>query len=274
MVYGAPPPQGPTPGGPPFPPPGGPGFPPPIPPRRSRGPLIGVIAAVALLVVVGAVVIVLTTGGDEHPAAAPTSAAPTPSPPTTPTPTPTPTNQFPPTVPGWQVIVASQKNGLSYDVPADWENKGEGSMIGLDDGSAVPETAVDYSAESEKGDCRLGGAGFRASDVDSVKDSVVQGARMWAKAAARKQASPRQSIGAPQKMKLRSGGWVEQITARVTTAPDRDNCGSTGTTIHMVALPVTGGGSLRFVLYVHTGQPGALSDADMDKVVHSVRLAK
>jgi hypothetical protein len=236
-----------------------------------------VVAVIAILVVVGTVVVVLTTtGGDEHPVAARTPAGPTPTVTPTPTPTATPTlhNRFPPTVPGWRVIVASESNGLSYDVPPDWEDKGEGSMIGLDDGSAVPETAVDYSAESEKGGCRLGGAGFRASDVDSVKDSVLQGARMWAKAAARKQRSARQSIGTPQKMKLKSGGWVERITARVTMAPDEDNCGSTGTTIHIVALPVKGSGSLRFVLYVHTGQPGALSDADMDKVVHSVRLAK
>lgn len=295
MVYGAPPPEGSTPGGPPFPPPGGPGgpagpagpvgggyggppgFPPPMPPpRRGRGPLIAVVAVVAVLVIVGAVVIVLTAGGGgEHPTAARTPAPP-PSPTPSPTATPTLDNRYPPTVPGWRVIVASQSNGLSYDVPADWKDNGEGSMIGLDDGTGkgVPETAVDYSAESKKGECRLGGAGFRASDVDRVRDSVLQGARRWAKAAAREQGSARQSIGTPQKMKLKSGGWVDQITARVTMAPDKDNCGSTGTTIHIVGLPTDGDGSLLFVLYVHTGQHGALSDADMDKVVHSVRLAK
>lgn len=99
---------------------------------------------------------------------------------------------------------------------------------------------MDYSAKSEKGDCRLGGAGFRASDVDDVKDSVVQGVRMWAKAVARKQGSPHSSIGSPQRMKTKSGGWVERITARVTMAPDKDNCGSTGTTIHLLGLPVKG----------------------------------
>lgn len=287
MGYGAPPPDWSTPGPPQFPPPGGgyggppgggyggpppPGFPPagppPGPPRRNSAPLI-IVAVVAVLVIVGAVVIVLVSRGD---GGRPVAASTTPT--VTPTPTPTPSGPFPPVVPGWQVVVASEKNGLSYDVPANWTVNGEDTSIGLDDGSAMPETTVSFSAKSEKGHCTLGGAGFKSTDVDDLRSSATQAAQKWAKSAEHKVGSPRKTIGSPGNVELKGLYRVVQITARVSHAPDPGNCGSTGTTIRIVILPVTGGGSLSWVLYVHTGQPGALSDADMDKMVRSVRLAK
>lgn len=302
MGYGAPPPDWTAPGPSSYPPsgdgyggpPGGgyggpypPAFPPPGPPRRNQGPLIALVAAFAVLLVAGATVLVVVTrhDGTGHPAAArTTAAAPPPFQPVTPstpdsstpspTATPTPDNTFKPTVPGWQVVVASSESGLSYDVPADWKYNGEDGMIGLDDGTDAPETAVTYSSESRKDKCTLGGAGFRFSKVDDLTASALRGARLWANAAAHGAGSPHQSIGSPQNMTLKGGGRAKYITARVSTAPDSDNCGSTGTAIHIVVLPVDDGGSLLFVLYVHTGQPGALSDPDMGKLAHSVRYVK
>ncbi|GAA4619364.1 hypothetical protein GCM10023195_87480 [Actinoallomurus liliacearum] len=102
----------------------------------------------------------------------------------------------------------------------------------------------------------------------------MQAAQKWARSAAYKVGSPQKSIGSPENAKHKGLNQIVQITAHVSHAPDARNCGSTGTTIRIVIIPVTGGGSLSWVLYVHTGQPGALSDTDMDKVVHSVRLAK
>jgi hypothetical protein len=120
----------------------------------------------------------------------------------------------------------------------------------------------------------LGGAGFHATKVDSIRSSAIQAAQQWATSASYKVGSPRKTIGSPQSIKLSKLNEAVQITARVSNAPDSDNCGSTGTTIRIVVLPLRTGGSLLFVLYVHTGQPGVLGDGDMDKVVHSVRLAK
>ncbi|MEV5704476.1 hypothetical protein [Actinoallomurus sp. NPDC052274] len=131
------------------------------------------MAVVAVLIIVGAVAIVLVSRGDgkKHPVAAPTT------PYVAPTPTPTPSGRFPPVVPGWQVVVASEKNGLSYDVPADWTVNDEDTSIGLDDGSAMPETTVSFSAKSEKDKCTLGGAGFKSTDVDNLRASATQAAR-------------------------------------------------------------------------------------------------
>ena len=240
-------------------------------------------AAVVLLIVgVAVIVLVGDDGGDGRPAAARTSGRvappPVPSAPETPSDSPTdqatPASTFKPAVPGWQVAVASSSNGLSYDVPPSWKINDDSTSIGLDDGNEMPETTVSFSAESRKDRCVLGGAGFHSSKVDDLGDSVLRGARLWAKAATYKAGSPQKTIGSLQNITLKGLNRVKQITARVTTAPDADNCGSTGTTIHIVAIPVRGGGSLLFVLYVHPGQPGAMGDSDMDKMVHSVRLAK
>lgn len=212
----------------------------PGPPRRRPASLITMVAAVAVLVIVGAVVTVLVGRGDDkrHPVAEPTTPYVRPLPAVTFTPTPTPSGPFKSTVVGWQVIVASKKNGLSYDVPADWKGNGGDTAIGLADGSRHPDTTVTFSAESEKNRCVLGGAGFAATGVDDLRSSATQVAQRWAAAAAYKAGSPQKTIGSPENIRLKGLNQAVQITARVGHAPDSDRCGSTGTIIRIVALPV------------------------------------
>jgi hypothetical protein len=250
--------------------------------------VIGIVAFVAVLVGVGTFILIGNVNVNGHKPAAqvtpgspvtdapggpggpglPGSAAPSP------TSSPTPDNTFKPAVPGWQVVVAAQSNGLSYDVPQGWKNNGRGVTIGLDDGSDVPKTIVSFSAEAKRGSCSLAGAGFSSSKVNDLNSSATQAARMWADSAAYKTSSPRKSIGTPQRIGLKRLSHAVQITARVSTAPQSDNCGQSGTSIHIVVLPVRTGGTLLFVVYAGTGQPGAISESDLSKIAGSVRLAK
>ncbi|MBV9847449.1 MAG: hypothetical protein JOZ47_20610 [Kutzneria sp.] len=244
---------------------------PPEKPARSRKALLVASAAVAVMLIVvgvGAGILLSRQRPEIHAVASPatTSAALKP---------------LAPRTPGWQTAV-SNKRGAAYDVPkAQWALNDPDDIVGFGPpggpGDVVTGTGA---AEYMRGYCAGQPNSARAGTAVTAADNVPRDksapdiARRWAALAYHADNGPQPEVTLePSKAIKVADGKVDATlaVADVTQPAATDPC--TAKTAKVYATAVTGNqnGSVLLVLYADQGVPGALGDADVMKIMTSMR---
>jgi len=277
---------------------GPPGLPPrrpaPGPPRRTwRAPLVIGLALLLVLAAVGTVLGVRYLGGA---GGAVPVAAPAPSTPLTPMPTALPTapstglsSSAPPAaepprvlsaplipsqVPGWSAAVSTTRNA-AYDVPPDWRPQAPGLVKGYQDAQRGLQMVM--SGVAEHGSLRCPGedrpqpdswSGVTGQPTGDTAAAARALADLWA-GGAYQENGRRPVVRLSGPVSVTAGGRTgSHVTATVTKPAG--SCGSPEATVHAVALPGNGGQSVVWVLMADSG---TLADADLARVISSLRPA-
>ncbi|WP_181723036.1 hypothetical protein [Nocardia gipuzkoensis] len=188
-----------------------------------------------------------------------------------------PVSLIPPRVPDWQAAVSTTRN-VAFDVPPTWKVKAPGWVIGRQieqinrgvsfRGGAQYHTAVcgsDPSAEISAI------AGTTGSFITELAAAATDSAQLWAWGMFGEDTGPL----APVTLTDPSPLTVNGIPAmRVTATVSRTDCsdGRSGI-VHAMALQGSRGQPVIFVVGAEQGMPGAVSDADMQKILMSIRPA-
>jgi hypothetical protein len=191
--------------------------------------------------------------------------------------------------PGWSAAVSTSRNA-AYDVPPPWTADDAGRTRGYRSkfGSAglLSGTAV-YQADAPSpcpGEDRytLAWSGITGSASPDPAAAARNTAKAWIPyfepaegdgspyADTRHLLQPRMTYRTPRPVTVNGQGG-SHLTADVTVSPEK--CGSRRKVMHVVAVPDGAGASLVWVLFAEQDVPGALTDADVDAIVATLRPA-
>jgi len=262
---------------------------------RRHGRLLIAIAAAAVVVLIAAAAAGVAVGRGSTAAApatpqptvvaaAPTSTAPATSPrtfPASPAPPPppaAPAGVIPSQVPGWAAAVSTSRNA-AYDVPPPWtigppgqirgfQNEGE-APIGM---SGIAEYQADAPSPCPDSDrytlAWSGVSGAPTADPAAAARSVAE---LWTGAFKPDNGGiPEARYGAARRVTV-NGQAARHVTAEVTVPSG--GCGSPRKVIHTVAVPDGKGQSVVWVLLGERDVPGAVTDADVDRIIPTLRPA-
>lgn len=243
---------------------------------KSRG---GLVRAFLL----GAVVVVLAgcstevTGSPVPVAGAPTSA---PRAPDASSPSSSSVAAPPPSVPGWQVVVAS-KAGVAYDVPPDWKVATPDTIVGFSDQQGNPLVGMNYSASYKEGYCQgnsgssRGGVGVNSTTVADPGQAASETAKNWATAGYTSEINvpPTITQGTPQPVTV--AGAAGMLVRDTLTMAQHNACDPPAAEVDVVALPLaapkTGCGLL--ILYADQGTPDSAPAQELQQIIGSLRAA-
>ncbi len=241
-------------------------------PRWSQAERITIaVAGISLAV---ALVLVIITAGPRtlHGAAVAAPAPPMPA-------QPKPVSLIPPQVPDWQAAVSTTRNA-AFDVPPTWQVKGPGWVYGYQikqiniqvvfSGGAQYRDAVCGSAPSASKNSAI--AGIAGSQIPDLAAAATRSAQLWAWGMFGDDSAPLPPVTLTDPAPLAVNGIPAM---RVTATVSRTNCsdGRSGI-LHAIALPGNRGGQpVIFVVGAEQGMPGAVSDADIQKILMSIRPA-
>ncbi len=230
----------------------------------GRAPRIIAIAAFYVIVIVGSVIAQIKVDA---------AYGKTPAAPTTVTPSPAATrSSAPAAVPGWQAVVADT-GGLAYDVPPHWDVSPPGAGVTVRDGTA--QLAVTMLAGYLDGYCQASTGSSRAlagvatapqADASTAATDTARHVADWAY----RSGGQTVSVGTPTT--ATAGGLTgELVTARVTVAKP-DPCDPPSALVTVFALADKAHhDSLVALAYADQQFAGAVSQADLDKIVTSLR---
>ncbi|MEU6134984.1 hypothetical protein [Nocardioides sp. NPDC047086] len=235
--------------------------------------IIGVLVflAIALVIAAGVVatrLVVQASGDEPAPPASPSGAAPTSTPP--------PASVPPAPVPdgAWKPVT-SAKDGMSYDVPPDWE-PGPDTLAGFE--SPAGEVTALMHGIATYGDDWCDDnwhtlVGFVTPGSISDKGSIEATAMHWAKAAAQDDGggNPTGSLGEPRTVEV-DGGRTAATSVTATVTPLSQKCPVPTIEVTVVSVPKPSGQAL-FVVVADRGAEGSNPDAALAKVIASVRPA-
>jgi hypothetical protein len=260
--------------------------------RRRRGALVAAAAATVAVVLaaVAGYALANTSGppaeGAVPPAAtaaAATSAVPAPprtfpASPAPPPPPAAPVGLVPSQVAGWSAAVSTTRNA-AYDVPPAWAPGPPGQIRGYrtDDGTAVAMSGIAIYASADPSPCpneeryTLAWSGITGAPTADPAAAARGLAELWTGFyESENGARPQASYGAPRPVTV-NGQAGSHVVTEVTAAPG--GCGSPRKVIHTVAVPDGSGESVALVLLAERDVPGAVSDADVDRIVQTLRPA-
>ncbi|HEX4223664.1 MAG TPA: hypothetical protein VHZ97_14960 [Pseudonocardiaceae bacterium] len=225
------------------------------------------------VVLTAALVSACTTTIAGAPAANPSFRAPSSSVPPPASPTSTTVPAPPPTVPGWQVVVAD-KDGVAYDVPPDWKVQTPDDVRGFDGQQGSPEVTMNYVATDKDGFCADDPSGSRAETGVTSTSTVDPGqaasttAQNWANDAFDNATT---TAGAPQPITV--GGDSGMMVRDTLVVHSSDSCTPPAAEIDVVALPLAqaANGCGLFILFADQGTPDSAPAAEFPQIINSLR---
>ncbi|OLZ43926.1 hypothetical protein [Amycolatopsis keratiniphila] len=253
------------------------GFAPEPPKGGKKGLWIG-LGALVLVIAVGATLFfVLRDGEEPQPQAAPpSSSAPAPPPSSSATKPPSTSsgapkdNKVPSTTPGWQGIL-SVKDKTAYDLPASgWETE-PGQIVGYNEGEfkMVIHEASTYKlgACPEVRGSNRGVVGFATADQIPVENAARGAVRLWIQAATGKPEVPLPDI---TQVPI-AGGSIQAVSSTGTFTPaETEECRAPSVKVTSAAFK-SGDQTICFVMAIDQGTPDALTEADAQKILASLR---
>jgi hypothetical protein len=261
--------------------------------RRSRALIAGAAATVVVvLAAVGGYALSSSLGAPADAAAptvaaAPTSAGPAATPaqprtfPASPAPPPppaAPAGLVPSQVPGWSAAVSTTRNA-AYDVPPPW-TPGTPSLVRgyqTDDGTAIAMSGVAIYQTDAPSPCpdderyTLAWSGVSGAPTADPAAAARGLAELWTGFYEPDNGSrPEATYGAPRPVTVNGQAGSHVITE--VTVPS-GGCGSPRKVIHTVAVPDGKGQAVVWVLLAERDVPGAVTDADVDRIIQTLRPA-
>ena len=260
--------------------------------RRRTRTMIAVAAATAVVVLAAGVGVglanLLGPPADPAPAPAAVAAAPTstdpptprtfPASPAPPPPPAAPVGLVPSQVPGWTAAVSTTRNA-AYDVPAPWVPGSPGLVRGYrtDDEVGIAMSGVAAYESGEPSPCaegeqyELAWSGVTGAPVADAAIAARDVAELWTGYFEPENGSPPQAeYSTPQPVTV-NGQAGSHVVADIVVPSGA--CGSPHKVIHTVAVHDGTGESLVWVLLAEQDVPGAVTDADIDQIIRSLRPA-
>lgn len=190
--------------------------------------------------------------------------------------------------PASSVAVSTSRNA-AYDVPPPWTADGAGGTrgyrstfgsTGLLSGTAVYQAAGPSPCPGEDR-YTLAWSGITGSASPDPGAAARNVAKIWTPYfepvedggpfVFRQTVTPPQITYRPPRQVTVNGQVGSHLAADVTVSPER--CGSRRKVMHVVAVPDGAGASLAWVLFAEQDVPGAVTDADVDAIVATLRPA-
>lgn len=240
---------------------------------RTAWVIIGALVLLVLALVIAAGVVawrLVAPDPDDGsaPPASPSSTTPSASVPASVAPAPVPTG-------AWQQVT-SAKDGLTYDVPPDWE-PGPDTLAGFE--SPEGEVTALMHGVAFYGDDWCDDnwhtlVGFVTPGSISDKGSIEDTAVHWAQAAAQDDGggTPTGTLGKPRQVTVNGGRTTATAVTAVVT-PLTQTCPVPAIAVTVVSVPKPSGHAL-FVVVADRGAEGSNPDAALAKVIASVRPAR
>ncbi|GAA1929775.1 hypothetical protein [Streptantibioticus ferralitis] len=265
-------------------------------PARNRKTLLTVVGAVVALAVIGGGAFALLGGGKKTQQAKASSSASAPS-----QTAPTPTQDGPnttgngsdakPMIAGWQTQTW-QRHGFSYDVPPQSENwkvakpdleivytdKNGQPMVGMTGTSDYREggcaSAGNQSGPIAAGKGQLATIGSQGAKGGTLQDDAKIAAGNWGFAAygGADGHKPKVSVSTPTPWK-HNGIDGYTATATVTGIYQPSPCVPATATARSIAMRLKDGTIGLWIIYADQGVPNALTSAEIDKIMGTVRPA-
>jgi hypothetical protein len=187
-----------------------------------------------------------------------------------------------PRVPGWQVAVSNRRN-VAYDIPkTQWTRKDADDIVSLgpSDGDFVTGTgAASYLpgfCEGKAGSVR-GGTAVTASDTQGPDKSAPDIAQHWASVAYKSSDAGQTTdvkLEPARQIKIADGKVAATLSVADVTIPASTNpCVPKTAKVYAAAVSTSDTGSVILVLFADQGVSNALSDADAQKIMTSMRPA-
>ncbi|MFI1255772.1 hypothetical protein ACH4U6_18615 [Streptomyces netropsis] len=271
----------------------------PEPPRGGGGnkTMLAVIGGVVALAVIGGGAFFLLQGGDEEKPEAGKGGPQASGAPAQPTQEPTPGNGSaspsgpPPKVAGWQTQTSDEHN-YRYDVPAKadkWNVAPQGTAISYTDngkpvvvmreiasyreGGCSSNANPDSMGEAGKGQLASIGTTGGGKDLD-LKENARNWAGNWGTMAyGGLNNKPKIEIQDEKAWKANGiEGWT--ATAKVTVKNRPSDCVPPTAIVKSIAQKLPDGTFHGWVIYADQGVPDALTEAQIDKIMSTVRPAK
>ncbi|MEV0407527.1 serine/threonine-protein kinase [Actinoallomurus sp. NPDC050550] len=253
----------------------------PSPPRRRKAVLTAVAAVVVAGVVLGGGAVGLSgvfRGGKPDP-------IPTPAPSHSVTPS-VPSNPKPVT-PGWQAVLAPEW-GVAYDVPPGWKVQTPNWSSWVQDSRGQVYVGENAVADSQKGKCTRAQTGLRggsgpvanpgADQMSALTGRAQTEARNWVSAlygGVDTPPHPPKSEPGPAGTVTMHGITAERVSFTVTTTARHDACTPPHALVETVAMAAgkdaATSGPLMFTVFADRDVRGGFTDADLNKIVASVR---
>ncbi|GGR24316.1 hypothetical protein [Streptomyces netropsis] len=271
----------------------------PEPPRGGGGnkTMLAVVGGVVALAVIGGGAFFLLRGGDEEKPEAGKGGPQASGAPAQPTQEPTPGNGSaspsgpPPKVAGWQTQTSDEHN-YRYDVPAKadkWNVAPQGTAISYTDngkpvvvmreiasyreGGCSSSANPDSMGEAGKGQLASIGTTGGGKDLD-LKENARNWAGNWGTMAyGGLNNKPKIEIQDEKAWKANGiEGWT--ATAKVTVKNRPSDCVPPTAIVKSIAQKLPDGTFHGWVIYADQGVPDALTEAQIDKIMSTVRPAK
>ncbi|WP_433175113.1 serine/threonine-protein kinase [Actinoallomurus sp. CA-150999] len=248
-------------------------------PRRRKAVRTAVAAVVVAGVVVGGGAVALSgvfKGGKPH---------------STPTPSHSVTAKVPsdprPVTPGWQAVLAP-KWGVAYDVPPRWKVRTPDWSSWVQDDQGQVYAGENAVADSQNGKCTRAQTGLRggsdpvanpgADQMSALTGAAQTEARKWVSAlygGVDTPPHPPKSEPGPTGTVTMHGIQAARVSFNVTTTARHDACTPPHALVETVAMAAgknaATSGPLMFTVFADRDVRGALTDADLDKIIASVR---
>jgi serine/threonine protein kinase len=259
--------------------------------RRSRAFVAGaaVATAVAVLATIGVSAMMAADSSRPTDATAPptgtaasrSTQAPARTFPANPAPPPPPAplaGLIPAQVPGWTAAVSTTRNA-AYDVPPPWTASSPSLLRGFEtaDGTATTMSGVALYQTADPSPCpdeeryTLAWAGISGSATADPAAAARELAELWTRSFEPENGSnPEAAYGAARPVAA-NGHAGSHVTAEVTV--ESGTCGSPRKVIHTVAVPDGKGQSVVWVLLAERDVPGAVTDADIERMIQTLRPA-
>lgn len=233
-------------------------------------------------IVVGALVLVLAgcstvVTGSAVPVAGASSSAPRTS---TSSPAGSGAAAPPASVPGWQVVPATNA-GLAYDVPPDWKVATPDTVIGFTDQQGKQLVGMTDSASYKEGYCTghsgssRGGVGIASTTQNDPGQAASDAAQKWATVGYVSEVNvpPTITPGAPQPVTV--AGVAGMLVRDTLTVAVHSSCDPPKAEVDVLALPLPGGstGCDALILYVDQGTPDSAPAQELQQIVGSLRAA-
>ena len=252
------------------------------PPKQRTGIAVSVLLLAVVAVVVGVTVILTTGGHGDTPTAAPPPVTPRSAPTVPSDPLPSYASPKPlavqPLIAGWQAV-ATDRDGVAYDVPPDWQVLSPGTIAGYESANGDPEvlmhTVADYRHDfcpAERGSTRAQ-VGFITPQDPSPPTQARDAVRAWAAAAAEGDDGTRPAVTVSTPRRVAVDGGKLTATVYTATAPmaDPDTCQAPLVKVTVAALSKPDGTPALFVAVTDEQVPDALPDSVLGQVVASLR---
>lgn len=232
---------------------------------------IAVGAAGVSLVVALVLVIVTAWPRTFHGAAVTAPAPPTPA-------QPQPASLTAPQIPGWQAAVSTDRNA-AFDLPPTWYVEGPGWVYGYRikqinmqiafSGGAQYRHATCPSDHSTNSNSAIAGVG--GSAITDLAAAATDSARLWAWGMFSDDNAPLAQVTLTDPVPMTVAG--KPAMAVTATVPKTYCADGRSGVLHAIALPGNRNQPVVLVVGAEQGIPDAASDADMQKMLTSVRPA-